>query len=298
MQTQKITFIVNPKAGTRKKFNTAIIDQLIGNTSYTYQVLLTESKGHATQLAHEAVEDKVDIVVACGGDGTVNEVAKGLIDSSCVLGIIPLGSGNGLARHLGVPMNNKKAIQFILNSHRKRINAGSINDKLFFCAAGVGFDAHIAKKFSHSKKRGLLSYIQLILKEFWRYPTFSVTLPDNEQIWGNLFLCSIANADQFGNDFKLVRDKKITDPFLTLVLVEKPTFFQFFQLAWHARFGDPSKLAFVHTFNIGVEQTIKGYCITAPNTLCHLDGEPTELGKSKICIKQRKEVLWVCAGGI
>ena len=297
MQTKKITFIINPKAGTRKKFNTEIIDQLLGNSNWTYQLLHTDRKGHATQLAREAVKEKVDIVVACGGDGTVNEVAQGLVNSSTSLGIIPLGSGNGLARHLCVPMNSKKAIQFILNGQPKRINAGSINDKLFFCAAGVGFDAHIAQAFSHSTKRGLSSYIRLILKEFRNYPAFSLTLPNNEQTWPNLFLCSIANADQFGNDFKLVRDKKVTDPFLTLVLVEKPTFFQFFQLAWHARFGDPSKLSFVHTFNITDKQVTKGYCISAPSTLCHLDGEPVQFDSNKIRIRHKKEVLWVRVEG-
>ena len=280
MQKKKIIFIVNPKAGVRKGFSESIIRSVIDQDKFEFSLIKTECEGHAVEIAQKAAKDTIEIVVACGGDGTVNEVVQGLEGSSSTLGIIPLGSGNGLARHLGIPMNIKKALEVINSGKNLQINGGKINGKLFLCAAGFGFDAHVAKLFRRSENRGLISYIRLILKEFKNYPTFNIDNPIDSKKYTHLFLCSIANANQFGNDFKLVPDKKVTDSYLQLVLVEKPSFLQFIQLAYHARFGNPEKLNFVHAFKIPSEVTIN-----APSFLAHVDGEPIKLDSVEVKIE-------------
>jgi YegS/Rv2252/BmrU family lipid kinase len=288
MSKEKIIFIVNPKAGVRKNFTRSLIESTIDHNKFDFEIAQTQHEGHATEIAAKAVSKNVNLVIACGGDGTVNEVAKGLLGHSSSLGIIPLGSGNGLARHLGIPVNIPKALAIINNGTDHLIHGGKINDDIFLCAAGFGFDAYIAKLFQNQTKRGLFSYIRLILKEFKKYPTFSIEHPENKQLFKNLFLCSIANANQFGNDFKLVANKKVTDAYLQLVMVEKPNFFQFVKLSYHARFGNPEKLSFVHTYKF---KTIKNFEI--PSYLCHLDGEPSTLKQNNVIIKHIENIIKV-----
>lgn len=289
MQKKKIIFIVNPKAGVEKGFSEATIHSIIDQNKFEIVVVQTKFEGHAVEIAREAALNGSHIVVACGGDGTVNEVAQGIDGSSSILGIIPLGSGNGLARHLGISMNIVKALKIINSGKTLLINRGQINGKLFLCAAGFGFDAHVAKLFRRSNKRGLISYIRFILKEFKNYPTFNFVNPIDSKKYTRLFLCSVANANQFGNDFKLVPDKKVTDMHLQLVLVKKPSFFQFIQLAYHARFGNPLKLKIVHAIKIPSEVTIN-----APSLLAHVDGEPIAFDSTEVkieLIKNRVRVM-------
>src|SRR5690606_20245149 len=130
---------------------------------FAHDIVYTDYAGHAPELARQAAEEGCAVVVAVGGDGTVNEVARGLLHTDTALGIIPRGSGNGLARHLGVPLTVDGSIRFLNNGHRSKIDSGTINGRPFFTTAGIGFDAYISSVFAGSKKRGLQTYVELIL---------------------------------------------------------------------------------------------------------------------------------------
>ena len=165
MEKKRILFILNPISGTVKKAGIpGKIGKYLNHDLFDHTIRYTEYAGHATVIAQEACEDGMDIVVAVGGDGTINEVGKALVHSSTAMGILPCGSGNGLARHLMIPINIKKAIEII-----NQLDYGMINDNPFFCTCGMGFDAFISQKFAEGGKRGKLKYMQLVLSQGLRY---------------------------------------------------------------------------------------------------------------------------------
>ena len=154
-EKKKIVFVVNPISGTQgKKAILKCVEERIDRSIYEYQIVETQYAGHATQIAAEAAKEGVHIVVAIGGDGTINEIARSLIHTDTALGIIPCGSGNGLARHLRIPMDYKAAIDILNKGYQICIDYGKINDIPFFCTCGVGFDAFVSLKFADSGKRG------------------------------------------------------------------------------------------------------------------------------------------------
>ena len=164
----KVIFIVNPIAGTRQKeFILESIRQQISPEQY--EVYFTESPGHAFDIALEKVKQGLKWIVAVGGDGTVNEVASALVNTHCRLGIIPAGSGNGLARHLGIPLQVPEALTLIQNHKIQIIDAGKVNGKYFFCTCGTGFDASVGKKFSRDSRRGMLSYVRATIHQYINY---------------------------------------------------------------------------------------------------------------------------------
>ena len=161
---------MNPISGTRKKERVpAMAEQLLDSKRFTHTFALTERPLHATELARAAAEAGATAVVAVGGDGTVNEVAAGIMHSQTALGIIPFGSGNGLARHLGIPINTTEAVQLLNEQHSVIIDGALANGRPFFCTAGMGFDAHIGKLFASGKQRGFSNYVRLILQEFLNF---------------------------------------------------------------------------------------------------------------------------------
>jgi diacylglycerol kinase family enzyme len=164
---KKIRFIINPHSGTGKKeMLPELIQSSIDKSIFNAEICFTKAPGHATELSREAVANGYEIVVAVGGDGSVNETASALINSKTALGIIPTGSGNGLARHLGIPVHAGKAIAVLNSGKIDVIDSLLANDRFCIGTLGVGFDAHIAHLFSISNKRGYLTYIKLVLKEF------------------------------------------------------------------------------------------------------------------------------------
>ena len=156
---KNIVFIMNPISGTvSKSAIPSMIEKLLDKELFSYDIRETQYAGHATEIAHQAIDEGVDIVCAIGGDGTVNEVGRALIGSQTALAIIPCGSGNGLARHLMLPMDAGKAIKIINMCEIHDLDYGIINEKPFFCTCGMGFDAFISMKFAEAGKRGLTTY--------------------------------------------------------------------------------------------------------------------------------------------
>lgn len=167
---KKISFIINPISGTQSKDSMLhLLDQTLDSTIFEKELLYTEYAGQAVKIAEDKAKEGVYAVVAIGGDGTINEIGRSLVHTDTALGIIPSGSGNGLARHLQIPLDVQKAIEVINKGVIDIIDYGKINDVLFFCTCGVGFDAFVSLKFSQSGKRGPLTYLEKTLSESLKY---------------------------------------------------------------------------------------------------------------------------------
>jgi YegS/Rv2252/BmrU family lipid kinase len=208
-----IAFIVNPISGTRRKDD---IQQLIQTNLdaeiFSPEIVFTAYRGHGTELAKSLVEKGTRIIVAVGGDGTVNEVAKALIHTDSSLGIIPIGSGNGLARHLGIPLNIPKAINLLNHSESILIDYGIVNDKLFFCTCGTGFDAYVSMEFAKGKKRGVMSYIEKMITGYFNYKSQQYKLTGNGvDLKGKAFVLTFANASQWGNNAYIAPQASVQD---------------------------------------------------------------------------------------
>lgn len=219
---KKIIFIVNPISGTQtKKAITANIEKFINTKKYNHQIIATRYAGHATEIAANAVKDGIDIVVAVGGDGTINETARALIHTQTTLGIIPCGSGNGLARHLNIPMDVRKAIETINKGLITTVDYGKINDIPYFCTCGVGFDAFVSMKFAQAGKRGIISYIENTLREGLRYEpeTYEIENEDGTMCY-KAFLITCANASQYGNNAYIAPKASLCDGLMDVTIME------------------------------------------------------------------------------
>lgn len=211
--TKKIAFIINPISGTGTKNNIPdLIRQKINYNLYEPEIAFTSYRGHGTELAKSFKEKGFDIVVAVGGDGTVNEVAQGIIQSNCSLGIIPIGSGNGLARHLEIPMNTSKAIEQLNFSESIFIDYGLVNDRPFFCTCGTGFDAYVSTEFAKGKKRGIMSYIEKIITGYFSYKSQNYHLTGKDiDLTAKAFVLTFANASQWGNNAYIAPQASLQD---------------------------------------------------------------------------------------
>jgi len=199
---RKILFIVNPNAGKRisDKIIEAIRKEIPENVYY--QIAIWKDKDHFEEITSLLKTEGYTDAIAVGGDGTVNHVAKTILGTSIRLGIVPIGSGNGLARSLGLSVNIEKVIRQIVTGKTATIDSGTVNNRPFFCTSGIGFDAHIGNLFATSVKRGLQSYVKITIAELFKYRAKNYTLLLNDQvIKRKAFLITVANAGQYGNDF-------------------------------------------------------------------------------------------------
>ena len=218
----RICFLINPKSGTdRRQDVPALIAQHLDAGAVDYEIRLTEYAGHAEALARQAAAEGFRTVVAVGGDGTVNEVGRGLLGTGAALGIIPRGSGNGLARHLQIPLDLPAAVRHVCRPTFRRIDVGHINGHPFFCTAGLGFDAHVSKCFAEAGTRGLSTYVKVALREYRRYQPTPVTVHFNDQtLQTDCYVLAFANAAQYGNNAYIAPLADIQDGLLDLCLID------------------------------------------------------------------------------
>ena len=217
---KKAIFIINPVSGIgRQKDIEKIIFNEMSPNHWDTSIIYTDYRGHAKEIANEN-KGKCDLIVAVGGDGTVNEIGSALIGSETVLGILPTGSGNGLARALGMPYKIPKAIQVLNYFQRLVIDTIKVNDFHSLNVAGVGFDAHISHKFAKVKKRGPITYTQLIAKEFSKYKSasYKITVNGETQNW-DAFLISFANSPQWGLNVKIAPYAEIDDGLIDVCII-------------------------------------------------------------------------------
>jgi YegS/Rv2252/BmrU family lipid kinase len=270
----KILFIINKFSGGgyRPELEGRIIDECI-RLGKECSIEFTQSRGHAIELAKNAVdENKFDAVFAVGGDGTVNEVAQGLVGSPVMMGILPKGSGNGLARHLGIPVQFKKSLSLLESNKSFLMDTLSINGKLSVNVSGVGFDGHIARLFGKNGKRGLLGYTQLVIKEFFSFKEFNtkVTL-DGEEQQRDCFIIALANSSQFGNNARIAPHASVCDEWIDVSFIKKVPLTQAAGFGQKMFSGNLNTSAFVD-----IVKAKKVELQVSQPVAYHIDGEPFE----------------------
>ena len=218
----QITFIINPISGTQNKERIPeLIEQKIDKSKFKYKIVYTEYAGHGARIAEDCAKQGINICVAVGGDGTVNEIARALVHTNTALGIIPCGSGNGLARHLCLPMNISGALEIINKAQIESFDYGIVNGQPFFCTCGMGFDAFISLKFAEAGKRGLVTYVENVLKEGLKYQPEIYTVEDESGRHSyKAFLIACANAAQYGNNAYIAPGASMQDGSLDVTIME------------------------------------------------------------------------------
>lgn len=275
-EKKKTVFVVNPISGTQsKKAILKWIDERMDRSIHDYSIVKTEYPGHATQIAASAVQEKVDVVVAIGGDGTINEIARSLVHSDTALGIIPCGSGNGLARHLRIPMEPKAAIDIINQGNRLCIDYGKINNIPFFCTCGVGFDAFVSLKFADSGKRGLLTYLENTLHESLTYQPETYEIENEEgTVKYKAWMIACGNASQYGNNAYIAPQASLTDGLMDVTIMEPFTVLDVpslsFQL-FNKTIDQNSRVKTMRAKKIKIHRAHDG--------VMHFDGDPLMAGK-------------------
>lgn len=292
MDHKRALLIINPISGTDDKHG---LDQVVADAlDVDLEVAWTKGRGDATRLAGEAVRRGFHSVFAAGGDGTVNETARALCGSPVALGILPCGSGNGLARHLGIPIDIADALRIISRDHIERCDYGMANGKPFFCTFGVGFDAAVSSKFAMAGRRGRLSYIRETFLEYLSYSPeiYSISAPEVGPITERAFLVAVCNASQYGNNAYIAPNASMTDGLLDVTIVHS---------------GNPLTTAIVGldllTGFIGRNTQIHSFRTPALTITrhgdgpVHLDGEPMSMDRS-ISLECRPSSLSIYTPGI
>lgn len=276
MPPQKIAFIINPVSGNKSKDDyPALITQYLDAKRFDAKIVFTEHQHHGSELAAGFVHANYDIVVAVGGDGTVNEVARSLRHTKTALGIIPAGSGNGLARHLKVPMNVKKAIQQLNASEAIYMDYGMVNEHPFFCTCGTGFDAYVSIEFAKGQRRGMLTYVEKVVKGYFNYkPQIYRLKADDMDMEVKAFLITFANASQWGNNAYIAPKASVQDGLMDISILGKLPFISIPSIALQL-FTKTIDKDFLMT---SLRKSSVSLYRDAPGPF-HFDGEPYEEGK-------------------
>ena len=268
---KSVVFLVNPISGTHsKKELPELIESVLDKELFDYRILYTEYAGHAAEMARQYAAAQTDIVVAVGGDGTVNEVARSLVHTQTALGIIPNGSGNGLARHLCLPMDIGKRIEIINQCCIEQFDYGIIIDLPFFCTCGMGFDAFISLKFAEAGKRGPITYVENVLKEGLKYKPETYEVKDDSGTHHyKAFLIACANASQYGNNAYIAPGATMKDGEMDVIIMEPFNALDAPQIAadlFMKTLGNNSKIKTFRTSHLEIRRK-------APGAI-HYDGDP------------------------
>ncbi len=275
MQKEHIKFIVNPHSGTHGKDEIPrIIAKSLDLDRFEYEIRFTDYVGHAAEMARQYADSNVDIVVAVGGDGTVNEVARSIVHTQTALGIVPCGSGNGLARHLGIPLDIRKSIAIINKCNIEALDYGIINSLPFFCTCGMGFDAFISQKFAEAGKRGPITYVENILREGLKYkPEVYEIEDDTKSTKYKAFLITCANASQYGNNAYIAPKASMSDGLMDVTIMEPFTAFDAPQISidmFNKTLDKNSKIKTFKAKRIHIHRSQPG--------AIHYDGDPMMTG--------------------
>lgn len=271
--------IYNPIAGVKNSQSTiSTICQGI-KEHFTIETFATQYAGHATLLAQKASCLNIDLLIICGGDGSINEVAQSLVHSNTALAIVPMGSGNGLARHLNIPFKAEKIIPYIVENKQLKMDVGKLNNTYFVGVAGLGFDSYIGKKFADFGKRGFWSYFKLVVKEYRRFgdKKFEI-VQGQEYISTRALLISFANSSQFGNNAYIAPHAEVSDGKLVLCILKR---FPIVLAPWIAFLLFTKQIKHSKYYQ---ETSITRVRIKQRKKHAHLDGEPKRVGR-KIKVK-------------
>lgn len=284
---KKIVFVINPISGTQGKEQIlAWVNEKLDREKYDMEMVYTEYAGHAVQIAEQKAAEKAFAVVAIGGDGTINEIARSLVHTDTALGIIPCGSGNGLARHLQIPLDPKKAVDIINGGRLEVIDYGKINGIPFFCTCGVGFDAFVSLKFSQAGKRGPLTYLEQTLLESLKYrpEVYELEMDGNASTRYRAFLIACGNASQYGNNAYITPRATLDDGLLDVTILEPFTVLDVpslsFQL-FNKTIDQNSRIKTFQCKSLRIHRSKPG--------VVHFDGDPMMAGEDiEVSIVQRE----------
>jgi len=275
---KKYLFITNPISGGKKSASLHKIVYSTVRQIVNADLAVTEYPGHGRELAANAVEKGYDVVVAVGGDGTVNEVASSLVGTETALGIVPLGSGNGLARHLGIPLLPEKAIENILKSKPVTIDSAVINGTPFFCTAGIGFDAQVAMDYAEDGARGLTTYIKNAVKDWTTYKSGEYIIETEEgRIQTRALLITVGNANQWGNNFFITPTASLCDGKLDVTIVKPASIISNLSMIRQLRNKTLTKnpdVMFLKSSYVKIEH------LSPEKTAAHYDGDVTSLDRN------------------
>ncbi len=270
----KAALILNPRSGKQRAMSVREVAQAMATAhgvELTMRVI--EGPGHGTELAREAAAAGVDRVISVGGDGTLNAVATGLVGTSVPLGIIAMGSGNGYARSLELPLDPKKAMRIALTGTAKPMDVCYLNDQLFLGTAGIGFDARVAHEFDKSKGRGMSEYLRITLKEILRAKPMRVIVKANSGTHeAQVLMLVFANTREFGNGAVISPGSAPDDGLAELQLVSKPSFFPLLKAFYDVYTGRADKSKYIRTI------LAREAVVHQDGSLAHLDGEPAMVG--------------------
>lgn len=280
-----IAFIINPISGPRevqkaKRQVPALVSELLDHEQWSPTIVTTEYSGHATVLARQYAARDYDAVVAVGGDGTVSEVAQGLLYSSTAMGIIPMGSGNGFALHLGIPTDPNRAVALLNQCQTVRVDYGLANDQLFISTCGTGFDAEVAERFAGSTRRGMLTYIRTVLHLVFTYrsQTYRLVAENKEgeqqafDISQRAFLITFANANQWGNNAHIAPHASLQDGLMDIMILSRHALLDALPLVLRLFFGTIDRSPLVSTLR-AKELTLHRQKASA----FHIDGNPVNM---------------------
>lgn len=289
LMKKKIAFIINPVSGNNpKKDFPKIITEHLDDSIFDVETVFTEYRFHGRTLTEQFVKAGYYAVVAVGGDGTVNEVARSLRHTHTALGIIPAGSGNGLARHLKIPMNVKKAVEHLNHAEPILMDYGLVNEQPFFCTCGTGFDAYVSTEFAKGKHRGIRTYLENIIKGFFKYkPEHYHLQGDGIDLKVKAFILTFANASQWGNNAYIAPQASVQDGKMDISILSNLPLISIPSLAIQLFTKTIDKDFLMTTLRT---ESVKLYR-NAPGPF-HYDGEPYEEGK-KITIKMVPDGLRV-----
>lgn len=270
-EIKKILAIINPiSGGSNKEYVPETIGRIIDSSKFNITVRFTKRAGHATILAKDAVKDNFYAVLAIGGDGTINEVAAAIRDTNVALGIIPCGSGNGLARHLNIPINIDSALEVINEDKVESFDYCMVNDYPFFCTCGVGFDAHISEKFAESKKRGPITYFKKTLVEYLKYRSQEYQIETEDKLLTEkAFVIACGNASQYGNNAFITPRADMQDGLIDVTVIHPFTPLDTAMLGlllFTKHIDQDTNIQYFKTKSLTIRRPKRG--------IMHLDGEP------------------------
>ena len=278
---KKIIFIVNPISGHHNKNHFPnLVESSIDKNKYDYTIVFTEYANHATELTMKAIEDGYEYIAAVGGDGTINEVAKCMIGKEQTLVIIPFGSGNGLARHLGLPFKVEKLIKDVINNGKKyKIDTATMNGVPFISLAGIGFDAMIADYFAKDENRGFLTYAKLITEKYpnYRQKEYTLIMDDKTTIECKPFFVTFANSSQFGYNAEISPKASVQDGLLDVCIFKKPNILEVPIVATYFLAKQIDKSNFIDIYKAKKIQVFRKV-----DEVANVDGEPVEMSKDII----------------
>jgi diacylglycerol kinase (ATP) len=288
----KYLFVLNPISGRRKRAKEVVdyISMTMSQSGHQFEFASTSGPGDATRIACDAVRQGIEIVVAAGGDGTVNEVASGLIHSESCLGVIPLGSGNGVARSLNIPLKLTSGLHFLMHPRITTIDIGKMNQRYFVGVCGVGYDAKIGQKFQEFGVRGPIPYFMIGAKEYFFYQSERVKLEFNDtKFEDDVLLVAIANTKQYGNGAIIAPDADPKDGLLDVCVIPKVPIFKAIYLTIKLFKGE------INTTGSYLHHRCKSIHILtdSKNSIVHTDGEPHRI-ENNLQIDLIEKALKVC----